>query len=286
MATGDIYLRTGPFVTRLETGHPLVRHSVARLYDEDARIASSEFSDFHITVASPRLRRWWRPTVNFYLDGSPLFRPAPSAHAPLIFEWGLNLVIATHAHQYLMVHAAVLERGGRAVIIPGPPGSGKSTLAAGLAHRGWTLLSDELALVEPDTGLLLGLGRPISLKNNSIDIIRRFAPNVVMSEPVPGTSKGTVALAKAPNGWTAGRAVTPAWIVFLDFQPGTEPRFAPRPKAESFIELAVNSMNYSILGERGFTVLGNLVDRSRCLEFAYGDLGDGVRCLTELADRD
>jgi len=285
MATGDIYLRTGPFVTRLETANPLVRQGIALLYDEAARTAVSAFADFHITVASPRLRRWWRPNVTFSFDGTPLFRPAPWAHASLIFEWGLNLVIATHAHQYLIVHAAVLERDGRAVIIPGPPGSGKSTLAAGLAHRGWTLLSDELALIAPDTGQLIGLGRPISLKNNSIEIIRRFAPDVVLSDPVPGTSKGTVALAKAPRGWTADRPVTPAWVVFLNFRPGTEPHFAPRPKAESFIELAVNSMNYSILGERGFAVLGNLVERARCLEFAYGDLADGVRRLTELADQ-
>jgi hypothetical protein len=43
----------------------------------------------------------------------------------------------------------VLERGGRALLLPAPSGSGKSTLCAGLAFNGWRLLSDELALLDP-----------------------------------------------------------------------------------------------------------------------------------------
>lgn len=155
-----------------------------------------------------------------------------------------------------------------------------------MAFSGWNLLSDELALVEPDTGMLVGLGRPISLKNNSIDIIRRFAPDAVLSRPADGTSKGTIALAKAPPGTAAraGDAVPPAWIVFLNFQPGAVPRLVPRPKAECFIELAANAMNYSILGERGFEVLAGIVDRTRCFELTYGDLAQGVRFMTDMAD--
>ena len=43
-------------------------------------------------------------------------------------------------------------------------------------------------------GLVRGMARPINLKNKSIDVIRAFAPGVVMTAPVPDTTKGTVAL--------------------------------------------------------------------------------------------
>lgn len=58
-------------------------------------------------------------------------------------------------------------------IVPAPLDSAKRTLCAALVGKGWRLLSDELALVRLDTGELVPLPRPISLKNASINIIRR-----------------------------------------------------------------------------------------------------------------
>jgi hypothetical protein len=43
-----------------------------------------------------------------------------------MFEWGLNWCIASHAHSFLVIHATVVERGGRAMVLPAPPGSGKA----------------------------------------------------------------------------------------------------------------------------------------------------------------
>src|SRR3546814_15972535 len=82
-----------------------------------------------------------------------------------MLEWGLNWCIGAHGHQFLIIHAAVIERNGLAAILPGAPGSGKSTLTACLVHNGWRLLSDEMALVSLQDGGLTALARPISLKN-------------------------------------------------------------------------------------------------------------------------
>ena len=67
-----------------------------------------------------------------------------------MFEWGLNWVVANHAHQFAIVHAAAVEKDGRGFIFPGAPGSGKSTLCAALVSRGWRLLSDEMAMISLD----------------------------------------------------------------------------------------------------------------------------------------
>lgn len=53
--------------------------------------------------------------------------------------------------EWLFLHAAVLERGGRGYLLAGDSGSGKSTTAWGLLHHGLAYLSDELAPIEPDS---------------------------------------------------------------------------------------------------------------------------------------
>src|SRR2546423_11656048 len=120
------------------------------------------FADFQVSLTA---RRWWKPQVLFRFDDTPAFHPLPADQAFPILEWGLNWCVSAHCHQYLIVHAAVLEQGGRALLLQGPPGCGKSTLCAGLASRGWRLLSDELALIDPATAEVAALARPISLKN-------------------------------------------------------------------------------------------------------------------------
>lgn len=283
---GDIHLRTGPFITRLTTNSGLVREGIELLYDPSCFIERSSFCDFHIAVTSPPLRGVIRPKVQFVSDGTAVFFPSPARQALPVFEWGLNRVIAETVHHYLVIHAASVERGGRALILPGEPGSGKSTLTAGLVHRGWRLLSDEMTMIDPATAELVALARPISLKNDSIDLLRRFAPDAVLSRPAERTIKGTIALAKPPadSARRVDERALPAWIVFPTFEQGAASRLAPRPKAECFIELAANALNYSVLGPQGFDLLVDVVSRSQCFEFIYSDLEEGVRLFTEMAD--
>ena len=286
VSDGDIYLRTGPFVTHLATTLAVVRDGIDLLYDPSCLVEPEAFCDFHVAVRSPPWRGVIRPKVEFLADGVPIFTPSPVGHALPLFEWGLNRVIAENVQQYLIVHAASVERNGLALILPGEPGAGKSTLTAGLVYRGWRLLSDELTLIDVATGELRALARPISLKNDSVGIVQRFAPGVVLSRPAEKTIKGTIVLAKPPADSVrrVAEPALPAWVVFPNFQTGAALRLEARPKAECFIELAANALNYSTLGVAGFDTLVAVVTRSQCFEFIYSDLEEGVRHFTEMAD--
>ncbi len=155
LAGSGIHLRIGPFVTHLSAPIPAVASNLHVFYRDHTLEDSNGIADFHIRMACPKgLRRWFRPQVMFYLDGQTQFQPFPYDLAPPLLEWGLNWCISTRAHQYLILHAAVAERDGRAVIFPARPGSGKSTLCAGLVHQGWRLLSDEHALIRPEDGTI------------------------------------------------------------------------------------------------------------------------------------
>lgn len=58
----------------------------------------------------------------------------------------------------LMLHAAAVGRGGRAVLLPGAAFAGKSTLTAWLLSRGFDYLTDELVYVPRGETTVRGLG--------------------------------------------------------------------------------------------------------------------------------
>jgi len=286
LAGNGLPVRTGEFATRIRTAIPSVADAIGLLYAEHPLADEDSFCDFHVRLFRPAgLRRWYRPQVRFAFDDFVPFKPLPYDHAFPMLEWGLNWCVANHAHWYLILHAAVIETGGCAAILPAPPGSGKSTLCAGLVNRGWRLLSDELTLIDPATSLIHPLARPVNLKNTSVDIIRAWAPEAVFGPPAHDTLKGTVAHMKPPADSVA-RATEPArprWVIFPKYVPDSPPRLTPHAKGHAVLQFARNAFNYSVLGATGYDTLTRLIAGCDCFDFEYSRLDDAVATFAALA---
>ncbi len=285
LAAGDLRLRTGPFVTRIETRVPTVVEGIGRHYA--AHPLETAFADFHVRIARAEgVRGYLRPQVVFEFDGQRPFKPLPADHAFPMLEWGLNWCIAGHYHALLILHAACVAQGTRAAILPAPPGSGKSTLCAGLVASGWRLLSDELALVDLASGALAGVARPISLKNDAIDVVRAFAPQLEIGRPVHDTTKGTVAHVKPPDASVrqVHERAQPRWVIVPKFVPDAKPELAPLTKGNAFMRLVDSAFNYSVLGQAGFEAVARVVDAADCYEFSYSRLTDAASVFEELAN--
>jgi len=279
LAGPGLRLRLGPVVAEIHSPFRAVESSLALHYSGHDVVVASEFADFHVAVEPPHgARRWIVPQACFKFDAQSTFLPLPAAQAFPLLEWGLNWCVSAHCHQYLIIHAAVVERGGRALVLPAPPGSGKSTLCAALVARGWRLLSDELALVDLSGKALVAMPRPISLKNEAIDVITTFWPEAAVGAVVPGTIKGSVAHVRPPldSVRRAQESAIPGWIVLPRYAPGTAMELRSLPKCEAFMRLVDSSFNYSIHGRAGFAALAELVDASDCHTFTYGGALDAA----------
>jgi HprK-related kinase A len=262
-----------------------VADNLATLYADFEVGDDRGLRDYHVRIdAVPGLRRHWRPQINFWVDERLPFKPLPADHAFAMLEWGMNWCVAGHAHHYLLLHAAVLERHGRCVILPGDPGAGKSTLTAALMLSGWRLLSDELTVIDRDDGRLLGLARPVSLKNQSIEIIRKFDSRAVLGIVADDTHKGAVCHLKPSSESVrrVGERGDAAHIVFPRWQADAQTSLQPRAKADAFMQLASHGFNYSLLGRLGFDLAAALVDRCGCWDFRYSRLPDALACFEEL----
>ena len=277
---------TGPFTVRVRSDISSVAEGLAQLYGQ-FELSDSNFQDFHVSVKRPYgLRRWVAPQANFIYDGFRPFQPLPVGQAFPMLEWGMNWCVSSHAHHFLIIHAAVVEKNGFAASLPAPPGSGKSTLCAGLVLSGWRLLSDELTLIDPATGLIHPLARPISLKNQSIKIIQDFSSEVFLNRPSHDTAKGTVTHMRTPDE-SVRRQQEPAiagWVVFPKWQRDVEAKLVPRSQAQTFIYLAQNAFNYSQLGERAFAAGTQLIRQCDCYDFTYHALPDAIRMFDALAE--
>ncbi|MBK9684430.1 MAG: HprK-related kinase A [Betaproteobacteria bacterium] len=278
-------LQTGPFRFRIQSAEPSVARGLATLYAGFPLGPDEGLRDFHVSVGRVRgLRRWLRPQIEFLHDGQAPFKPLPAGQAFAMLEWGMNWCIATRAHHYLLLHAAVLERHGQAVILPGEPGAGKSTLTAALMLSGWRLLSDEMTMIDRDDGLIVPLARPVSLKNQSIEIIRGFDRGAVIGEIAHDTHKGTVSHLR-PSADSVARMhekARPAHIVFPRWKAGADSSLRPRAKADAFMHTASHAFNYSLLGRLGFDLNAALIDACACWDFRYSRLDEALRTFEDL----
>jgi HprK-related kinase A len=282
-------VRLGPFAVAIQSRVPAIEAPLFRLYRDYALLDDLGLRHCHVKLER---RRSWprldRERARLLVDGRAPHDDLPIEQALAVLEWGLNLVIALRSHSLLMLHSGAVELGGGVLLLPAWPGAGKTTLCAALAHRGWRLFSDEFGLVRPQSCEVLPIPRPMPLKNESIAVIRAFAPEAELGPTIPNTRKGTIAHVKPPTA-SIRAAPTPGrvrWIVFPRWSATEEPAFEAVPKAEAFMMLATNAFNYEMLGETAFTAVRELVAGSKCFRLTYSQLEPALAQLTELAARD
>lgn len=283
LGNDGIYLRIHPFVVHIKSSIPVVAQGLSALYgDHDCLLGDDLFADFHVAVVAKR--RLFKPLCVFEMDGFRPFTPLALGEAFAFLEWGMNWCVTSYCHTWLTIHSAVLEKNGRVLIMPAPPGSGKSTLCAALMLDGWRLLSDEMALLNLATGEITPSPRPVSLKNESIDVIRRLSPALVFGPEARDTMKGTVTHLRvsALSLQKAQVSARPAWVVFPRFERGAELTITERPKTQALVELASNSFNQHVHGRAGFEALVRLIDTCDCFDLSYGDLQQAIRWFSSL----
>ncbi|MBP2276599.1 MULTISPECIES: HprK-related kinase A [Sphingomonas] len=212
----------------------------------------------------------------------PEAAPLPLAQGLLAAEMGMNLQMALGQRHFLLLHAAVVERDGQALILTGVSGAGKSTLAALLSLRGWRLMGDEFALLDPATGLLHAFPRLVSLKNASVATVAAEVPADRLGPVLEGTPKGTIRHLVPDAAALAAMDVPakPALILFPTF--GYESATRDVAQSEVFVRLTQASTNYVAMGERGFDALTALVQGVPARAIDYPDT-DGAIALVEAA---
>jgi HprK-related kinase A len=269
-----LQLRVGPVSFRIGSAWRRPLDQLESLYAGYPKPESACDFTVRLEPASP-WRRFLRPSVAINGDYRlPDTAPLPLSLGLLAAEMGMNLQMALGQRRHLLLHAAAVERDGKAVLMTGLSGAGKSTLAASLGERGWRFMGDEFALLGLDDGRLYPFPRAVSLKNDALALFADV-DSARLGPRLEGTPKGVVRHLR-PNAEAIARMdepAVPALILFPRFDSGLAPAVRPVGAAEVFVRLTQASTNYVALAERGFEALTRLVAAvpGRAVDYASGD---------------
>ena len=283
---GTLTLHLGPF-THLISGssNALIDYLTDTYRDYRVEMTPSDVTDVLLSLEAPNfarrfVRRQITPNPGFKVPAVPL----PISMAPLAYEMGLNLSVALRCCRFINVHAGVVADDSGAIVMSAESGAGKSTLTAALLQQGYRLFSDEFALIGLDEPLLYPYPRPISLKQETIPVVREMVGDSWISKVVTGTPKGDIAYYRARESDLA-QDKTPAaakLLLFPKFEKGVRPMARQLNPAEAIMRLVPASTNYSLLGEPAFLALTGMLKNVRAYEITYGSTTDSLRLVEQI----
>ncbi len=166
--------------------------------------------------------------------------------------------LAYHSCGGVLLHAALLSRAGKGILLPGKTGQGKSTLAAWLIHQGFDYLTDELVYIPDGSSECHGLTRPLNLKSGARPLLQTVFglpeenPTIWRSSNVdliPPELLGPVQVLREAPLHT---------ILFPNFQPQATFELQPLSRAQAGLALMQCLINARNLPEHGFPEITRL----------------------------
>jgi HprK-related kinase A len=268
------YYGIGPVPVSLSSILPGVAADFHELYGT-YEIPAPAGNEFQIEVVSKRSARSLRRYYHVLANGESLFAMRNENEILPHVEWAINTMVATRLSQYLQIHASVVARKGIAIVCPGQPGQGKTTLAAGLLKQGWSYLSDEFAMFNPETQLLEPYPKALCIKAGSFDLLRRMRLPIDTTRVYYKGEKGRVAMLdplKIRPDIVAGHCRL-GMVIFPEVNHSSTPVIERVSRAQAVFELTKCSFNFGKFRTPGFDLLADVVTRADCYRLRCGHLG-------------
>lgn len=129
--------------------------------DTSDRVHGSEFDGLEASICSGRVEGTYRTRV----EGKEVAEFGDPIDAVRSLNHELLHAIMLRASRYFYVHAGVVARGGRTLVMPGLSRAGKSTLVLAMLLRGgWEYLSDELLVYDRERNAVGAFARSLKVR--------------------------------------------------------------------------------------------------------------------------
>jgi len=183
------------------------------------------------------------------------------------------------------LHAGALARDGKALLLPGDAGHGKSTLSAGLAARGFEMLSDDTTLLTGTPPIVRCIPVGLCIKRGAYPVLEPLYPRLAaLPERRRPDGREARYLSPADLCWASeNAAVAVRWIVFPRYHPEQGTALRPVSRHDALVRLmrGVYFLSGS-LDERSLEQLIAWIEGIECFELPIASLDAGTSILREL----
>lgn len=211
-------------------------------------------------------------------DGDVVRADMEPAMAISVFLWALHQ-LAMRTDRYVVLHAGCVALEGRGFVLPGEREAGKSTLVTGLVRDGFSYLSDELAALSLEDGLLHPHARPIGLDPGSFSTYAALRP----SPPAEfADERRWHLLADDVRAGSRSTPVPPAAIVFPRLELDADSLLEPVSRPQALWLLSTSAVNLDLVGRRGFLTLSDLAASIPAYRLRFGDVEDACRMVRSI----
>ncbi|RKY64736.1 MAG: hypothetical protein DRP99_01545 [Candidatus Latescibacterota bacterium] len=181
-------------------------------------------------------------------------------------------------------HAGVVARDGVGVILPAEPGGGKMSLVTALLELGFEYLSDEFAILDPESMTVLPFPKALCFKEEGMELFPHLKPGSLRVEWDMGGRTGRLwYLDPSDLGFKVSGEVRKVSYVVFPERDGPEGAKVIS-KAKAALKLAENLLNFEFFGRDVLDVVLNVVNRAECLHLRAGSPQDGAQVIDDLLE--
>ena len=228
----------------------------------------------HYTATSEKSTTWKGNSYRIYRNGRIIGYYAYMEEFLLELEHVIMDDVMMRLSNLFFIHAAVLVKNKKAVILAGPSHAGKSTLAMALSRRGYYYLSDEVAPIEPKNYMVYPFPRGIKLRKEVLDIL-------ALQDRLGGKKQYIVDVGKN-DIIDANSSFEIKYILFPTYVPSKVPELTPVSAAIALGMLAKCSLNFHTFGGDPLSFLAELVMNADCYKFVTNELDRSCKVIEKL----
>lgn len=170
--------------------------------------------------------------------------------------------------KYIFLHAGAAGYNGVGFIFPGKSGSGKTTLTVALAKAGFDFLSDEFAIINRETKILVPFCRGMTMSAETLALFNLKKESMMHNFEAKGSYMVPVEKVCPPSANEA----TPGFIVFPTYIQGVEPNIKKMRKSQAVTEI----LNTCFFGyssfEQALDEITDLTNSAECYQLTTGNL--------------
>ena len=219
--------------------------------------------------------------ISLVVDGEEIVRGGSALEAVEYLVWEVSQRAIALGSDHLALHAGSLSWGGNGVVLPAPSGSGKSTLTAGLTVAGCEYLSDEVALIDLESGMLHPFPRALGMSQRSIGLIpgllERLPPELGASDRMERHVPPD-ALRPSPIGGPCELRC----VIVPEHVPGASTVLEPTRRSEAVLAMMANAFNFAEFKGAGLVALAAIAQHVSAYRLRMGELSGAVDLVMEV----